>query len=52
MISFDVETDIKQHEIKQTGSYIILSSNFYKKYIPSKLETRCKTGMCFSCNFT
>ena len=51
MISFDVETDIKQHEIKQL---VAISSyhQIFMKYIPSKLETRCKTGMCFSCNFT
>ena len=38
----------KNEEMKKLVVYLI---NFYKKYIPSKLEIHCKKGMYISFNF-
>ena len=45
-ISADVKADVNQQVIKELVASCIF--NFYKRYVPSKLEMQCKTGIYFS----
>ena len=42
LISADVKADVKQQEIKRTGSYLV---TFHKMYLPNLNTMQCKTGL-------
>ena len=48
MIFADVKANKSNKKQKIWWLYL---SDFYKKYLPSKFETKCKRGMCFPFDF-